>query len=70
MTNVVEYKAINEKHLSIGEDVAKKVVEALSGGLLDITGYAVRDYSYNQEERLDVKLNDKSSLTIIFTRTK
>lgn len=68
MNAVTEYKAINEKHLSIGEDVAKRVIEALNAGQLDISGYAVRDYSYQQEERLDIKLSDKNTLTVIFTR--
>ncbi len=70
MNEVTIAKVVDEKHLSIGEAFAKRVIATLQTGKLDITGYAVREYSTSNEERLELNLGDKRTLVISFGQSK
>lgn len=69
MTNLVEYKAVNEDHLTIGEKFIKRVLKEL-GKDLDIASYAVDEGTWSSTEAIKLKVGDKLSLRIELTHSK
>ena len=70
MNEVAIIKVINEKHVPIGEAFVARVVQALQAANLDITGYAVKEYGTSTDERLELNLGDKRTLSITFSQSK
>lgn len=66
---LTEYKVINEKHLTIGEDLVNKVLKALNQPLV-IKQYQVDDGTYYNTERVTLELAEKLTLTIEYRSQK